>query len=92
MRTRFTALQCIAAVALASPVVAADSVVIATEAGVLYTMDADNNQPRRLVNLEEKIYAPLATDQRDIYVHTERDVLYAVDVRSGAVREFNLKY
>lgn len=73
-----------------APVLVGDSIVVATESGVVYTLGTADNQQRRLINLEEKIYASLAASQGIVYIHSVKDVLYAVDARSGAVREFNI--
>jgi outer membrane protein assembly factor BamB len=74
-----------------SPVLMGNSVIVATEDGVVYTLDTDDNQKSQLANLEEKINNPLAASQGIIYIHTAKDALYAVDVQSGAIREFNIK-
>lgn len=74
-----------------SPVLSGNSIIVATEEGVVYALNTDNNQQRQLANLEEKVYAPLVTSQGIVYIHTANDALYAVDVQSGAKREFNIK-
>ena len=42
-----------------------------------------NNKQRQLVNLEEKIYAPLAASKGIVYIHTEKDTLYALNAQRG---------
>ncbi|MFC2052177.1 PQQ-binding-like beta-propeller repeat protein, partial [Chloroflexota bacterium] len=79
-----------------SPVLVDDLlVVVATEErkeeARIYTIDTNNNQQKLLVNLEEKVYAPLAASQGIVYIHTAGDTLYAVDAQSGAIREFNIR-
>lgn len=74
-----------------SPVLAGNSVIVATENGVLYSLDTGKNNQRQLIDLKEKVYAPLATSQGIIYVHTANDNLYAVDAQSGTVRDIKIK-
>jgi outer membrane protein assembly factor BamB len=84
-----------------SPILVGESIVVATQDGVIYRIDTGNKQ-KKLVDLkkddsnEEKknkrVDAPLAASQGSVYVHTTEDALYAVDVQSGAIREFNIKY
>ncbi|MDO8686986.1 MAG: PQQ-binding-like beta-propeller repeat protein [Dehalococcoidales bacterium] len=74
-----------------NPVLAGNSVILATEDGVVYNLAPDSNQPRRLVSLAEKVYAPLSASQGMVYIHSALDKLYVVDAQSGAKREFNIK-
>ncbi|MBA7702603.1 Serine/threonine-protein kinase AfsK [subsurface metagenome] len=74
-----------------SPVLGGNSIVVATEEGVIYAIDTATNEKRRLVDLEEKVYAPLFASDGVVYVHTDEDGLYMVEVQSGAVQEFNIR-
>ncbi len=74
-----------------SPVLVDNSIIVAKEDGIVYSLDTVTNQKRELVTLGEKVYAPLAASQGIIYIHTVEDALYAVDAQSGAIREFNIK-
>ena len=74
-----------------SPVLGGNSIVVATEEGVVYAIDTATNEKRRLVDLEEKVYAPLFASDGVVYVHTDEDGLYVVEVQSGAVQEFNIR-
>ena len=74
-----------------SPVLAGNSVVVATEEGVVYAIDTASNEEEMLVDLEEKVYASLFATDGVVYVHTDEDSLYAVEVQTGAVQEFNIK-
>jgi outer membrane protein assembly factor BamB len=72
-----------------SPVVVGDKVIIATEQGGVYSLDASNNQVSLLRNVGdgEKIYAPLCASNGVIYIHTQnskQDTLYALDAQTGA--------
>ncbi len=66
-----------------SPVLADGNVVVAVEAGQVYSLNVSPRQKKQLVNLEDGIYAPLTTSGGVVYIHSADDVLYAVDARSG---------
>jgi outer membrane protein assembly factor BamB len=68
------------------PILAAGSVIVAVEAGQVYSLDAGTRQKKPLVNLEEEIFAPLAAGDGVIYIHSADDILYAVDARSGVTQ------
>jgi len=74
-----------------SPVLVEGKVIIASEEGRIYSLDTANNQISELGNLEEKVYAPLSASGGIIYIHTEKDALYAVEFQTGATREFHIK-
>jgi len=74
-----------------SPVLVDDLLIVASEEGKLYSLDTVNNQVKQLADLEAKIYAPLSSSDGMVYIHTEQDTLYSVDVQTGAEREFNIK-
>ena len=74
-----------------SPVLAGNSIVVATEEGVVYAIDTASNEQTKLVDLEEKVFASLFASDGVVYVHTDEDSLYAVDVQTGAIQEFNIK-
>ncbi len=74
-----------------SPVLVGNLIIVATEDGGVYALDTDSNQQRQLVNLEEKVYAPLAASKGKVYIHTDKDALYEIDVQSGARRKFSIK-
>ncbi len=73
------------------PVLVGSSVIVTTEKGIIYTLNTGNKQISQLIDLEQKVYAPLAASQGIIYIHTADDALYAVDAQSGAVRKFNIR-
>jgi outer membrane protein assembly factor BamB len=85
-----------------SPVLVGKTLVLATEqspgtasvkaGAAIWAIDTGTNQGRELARLPgDKVYAPLAAGQGSVYVHTDRDALYAVDVTSGALRQFAIK-
>jgi len=74
-----------------SPVLAGNSIVVATEAGVVYAIDTATNEQKKLADLEEKVFASLFASDGVVYVHTDEDSLYVVDVQTGAIQEFNIR-
>lgn len=70
-----------------SPVLVDDVIIIASEDGQVWTVDTGNNEKRLLKDLGEKIYAPLCAGEGVVYVHTQRGILYEVDVQTGVIRK-----
>ncbi|MDD4875567.1 MAG: PQQ-binding-like beta-propeller repeat protein [Dehalococcoidales bacterium] len=69
-----------------SPVLIDDTVIIATEDGLIYSLDTDINQAKLLTDLEEEINSPLYASDGVIYIHAqENEILYALDARTGVV-------
>ncbi len=67
-----------------SPVLVNSSIFIVSEEGKVYAIDTSNNQIRQLIDLEEKVYAPLSASEGVVYAHTQkRDILYALDAQTG---------
>jgi len=71
-----------------SPVVVDGKVIIASQEGKIYSLDASNNQVSSLANLGdgEKIYAPLCAGDGVVYIHTQtskQDTLYALNAQTG---------
>ena len=73
-----------------SPVLVGDLIIVATEDGVVYTLDTGSNHVRELKKLGEKVYAPLFASEGTVYLHTIEDNLYELDVQSGQSRKFTL--
>ena len=73
-----------------SPVLVGSSIVVATQEGIVYTLDTTSNHRGEIADLEEEVYAPLFASEGVVYVHTVEDALYAIDVESGASRKFIL--
>ncbi len=73
-----------------SPTLVGNLIVVASEEGRVWAIDTSNNEKRLLKDLEEKIYAPLSASEGIIYIHTEKDTLYAVETQTGAIQEFTL--
>ena len=77
---------------ISSPVLADGAIIVASEEGKVYSLDITSNQEsrtanqRQLANLEEKIHAPLAAGNGVVYIHSDKDVLYAVDIQSGVTQ------
>ena len=68
----------------ASPVLAGDTLIIATGSGNITGIDTVSNTKKALRNLGEKVDAPLATDGTAVFIHTSAGKLYAVNAQSGA--------
>jgi outer membrane protein assembly factor BamB len=68
---------------ISSPVLVGSSIIVATEEGKVYALDTGDYQKRQLTNLEEEIHAPLFVSDGVIYIHSDKDTLYAVDAQSG---------
>ncbi|MBA7647667.1 Outer membrane protein assembly factor BamB [subsurface metagenome] len=74
---------------ISSPVLVDGAIIVASEEGKLYSLDITSNQEsrtanqRQLANVEEKIHAPLAAGNGVVYIHSDDDILYAVDTKSG---------
>ncbi|HEX74433.1 MAG TPA: PQQ-binding-like beta-propeller repeat protein [Dehalococcoidia bacterium] len=67
-----------------SPVLVDDSVIIASEEGRVWTIDTSNNQESELINLGQKIYAPLYASDGVVYIHTSEGSLHALNAQSGS--------
>lgn len=67
-----------------SPVLLDNTMIIATEAGEVYSLDTGTNQVNLLADLEEEIRASLCGGDGVVYVHTQdEDKLYALDAETG---------
>lgn len=67
-----------------SPVLVGNTIIIASEAGRVYALDTDNKQVKQLANVEAKVYAPLCASDGVIYIHTEAQILHALNAQTGA--------
>jgi outer membrane protein assembly factor BamB len=85
-----------------SPALVGKAVVVATEesrgtgtvksGAVIWSIDTTTNEGRELARLPgEKLYAALTAGPASVYVHTDRDSVYGIDVATGAVRQFTIK-
>ena len=72
-----------------SPVLVDSSIIVASEAGKVYSIDTINHQKTELADLKEKVYAPLAgclicTSGGVVFIYTGGQNLYALNATSGA--------
>ena len=72
-----------------SPVLVDSSIIVASEAGKVYSIDTINHQKTELADLKEKVYAPLAgclicTSGGVVFIYTGGQNLYALSAESGA--------
>ena len=65
------------------PVLAEDRVIVATEAGKLYSVDTATNGLALFADLDETVYAPLAFSDGVIYVYSQEKNLHALNVATG---------
>ena len=65
-----------------SPVLVDSSVIIATEDGRIYSLDTSNNQIKELDDVGAVVYAPLSARDGVVYIHTQDQVVYALDVQA----------
>ncbi len=70
-----------------SPVVIEGKIIFASQEGKIYTLDIASNKINLLTDLKEVIYAALTVSNGMIYVHTDRDSLYAVDASTAATKQ-----
>jgi len=69
-----------------SPVLVESSVIVASQEGKVYAVDTGSNQIKQLVDLKEKVYAPLSTSDGVVYIHTQKhETLYALNPQTGAI-------
>jgi outer membrane protein assembly factor BamB len=66
------------------PVLVDGRVIVATEEGEIYAIDTANNQEKLLADVGEAISAPLCASGGVIYVYSQAQNLYALNVESGA--------
>lgn len=86
----------------ADPVLVGNTLVTATietkgsgnikKGAAIWTIDITNNQGSEITRLPgEKVYAPLTADDTSVYIHTNKDGVYGIDIKSGAIRQFTIK-
>ena len=77
-----------------SPVLIGSSVIVTTEAGLLFSLDTSRNQAKLLVDIQEldeeelSVYSPLAASDGIVFIHGQTkkygSYLYALDAGTGA--------
>jgi outer membrane protein assembly factor BamB len=67
-----------------SPVLVGDKIIVASEEGKVFAVDASSNQLRLLADIEETVNTPLCASEGTIYVYTGSQNLYALNAESGA--------
>jgi len=67
-----------------SPVLIDNAVIVATEAGKVYSLDTRTNEVELLVDLEGQIHASLCAGDGVVYVHTQDpEALYLLSAQTG---------
>jgi outer membrane protein assembly factor BamB len=85
-----------------SPVLIGDTLIVATEqskgnaaakaGAAIWTIDTTNNQGQELTRIEgEKVFAPLVSENMNVFIHTDHDSLYGIDITSNAKTKFTTK-
>lgn len=67
-----------------SPVLVGDEIIVASEEGKVFAVDTSSSQLRLLTELGEMVNTPLCAGDGTIYVYTDSQNLYALNVESGA--------
>jgi outer membrane protein assembly factor BamB len=68
-----------------SPVVVNGSIIVASEKGVVYTIDTSVNKYKLLIDIKDNIYGPLCAVGDIVYIHTQDLTLHRINVATGAV-------
>ncbi len=66
------------------PVLVDDKVIIASQEGVIYSLDTVNNKSRALADIEADIYGPIYASDGVIYIHTQDYTVHPIDATIGA--------
>jgi eukaryotic-like serine/threonine-protein kinase len=85
-----------------SPVLVGNTIIVATETSkgsgalkkgaAIWSIDISKNQGREIARLTgEQVDAPLSSDGESVFVHTDKDLLYGININSGALRQFTIK-
>jgi eukaryotic-like serine/threonine-protein kinase len=85
-----------------TPVLVGKDVVVATESSpgtanekagsIIYAIDTASNQSRQIARLAgDKVLGPLSTAQGSVYAHTDRDLVFGIDIGKGSVRTFTIR-
>ncbi len=69
-----------------SPVLVDESVIIVSQEGKVSALGTADNQIRQVVDLEEKVFAPLYASEGVVYIHSDEDILHALDIQTGVIR------
>ncbi len=69
-----------------SPVVVKDKIIIATEKGTIYSLQAETNLRTEIKSLNSKVRSALAVMSDTVYIHTlENEAVYALNPETGVV-------
>jgi len=83
-----------------SPVLVGNSVIVSTQeskanstqkkGATLWTIDTTSYKAKELARLVgDRVHASLTSGEGSVYVHTDKDLLYAVDITTGAILQFS---
>jgi outer membrane protein assembly factor BamB len=68
-----------------TPVIVDSAIIFASREGVIYNLDTDSNELRRLADIGEEVYGPLSASDGIVYVHTQDLTLHRINANTGAV-------
>ena len=72
-----------------TPIILGNKLIVASENGKslskLWAIDTDNYTYRMIVELKKLIYAPLSVNQNIVYIHTQDNLLYALNVDTEVI-------
>jgi outer membrane protein assembly factor BamB len=66
-----------------SPVLVNNSIIFATQQGIIYNLKAEGNELKQLATIEEAVYGPLYASEGIVYIHTQDLTLHRVNVNTG---------
>ncbi len=85
-----------------SPVSVGNSVIVATQeskgtstekkGAAIWAIDITSYKSKEIARLDgDKVHASLAAGQGSVFVHTDKDLLYAIDTVTGTITQFSVK-
>ena len=60
-------------------------IVFASQEGVVFTLDAEDNRLEQLADIGEGVFGPLCASDGVVYVHTQDLTLHRMDIRVGSI-------
>jgi len=58
-------------------------IIIATQSGIVYTLDTSNNAIAQIADIDRDVYGPLCASEGIIYIHTQDLTIHPVDTTTG---------
>jgi outer membrane protein assembly factor BamB len=70
---------------VAPPVLVGNSLVICSESGSLYILDAAKGTMVKTVSIDSKVMAPIYADGNNVYIHARDRNVYCIDLQDGQI-------